>query len=264
VPFLGRLCHGPLLAGLYRPAHSSGGTRSASYRSVGAGYTSLSGWMLVRVGWLGPHGHVVRPRVAPHNGVHHFWRNCLSPTLLCSCLHRHAATRTRIAVAGNDEMPPTHCAHAASHSQDQPSTPGRGSVMLAPASRAGLTPSPTCLPGQGGSRKGMWPFRQRNGSQRLSALLGQADGGFFNVQTTHQFSAMHRVAQAGWPPRPLFRRSVLYSSKRQSAMGAVGLRHGKTCNASQKGIILPALWNSSASSSESLECIRSPTEISRH
>lgn len=33
------------------------------------------------------------------------------------------------------------------------------------ASREGLTPSPTCLPGQGGSRKGMRPDRQRNGSR---------------------------------------------------------------------------------------------------
>ena len=33
-----------------------------------------------------------------------------------------------------------------------------------PASRVGLTPSPTCHTGQGGSRKGMRPLRQRNGS----------------------------------------------------------------------------------------------------
>ena len=32
------------------------------------------------------------------------------------------------------------------------------------ASREGLTPPPTCHPGQGGSRKGMRPLRQRNGS----------------------------------------------------------------------------------------------------
>src|SRR3984893_18331747 len=32
------------------------------------------------------------------------------------------------------------------------------------ASRAGLTPSPTCPPGHGGFREsGMWPFRQQNG-----------------------------------------------------------------------------------------------------
>jgi hypothetical protein len=33
------------------------------------------------------------------------------------------------------------------------------------ASREGLSPSPTCHPGQGGSRKGMRPFRQRYGSR---------------------------------------------------------------------------------------------------
>src|SRR6516162_10847839 len=44
------------------------------------------------------------------------------------------------------------------------STPEKGSATFDFASRAGLTPSPTCLPGQGGSRKGMWPLRQRNGS----------------------------------------------------------------------------------------------------
>src|SRR6516164_6247253 len=31
------------------------------------------------------------------------------------------------------------------------------------ASRVGLTPSPTCLPGQGGSRKGMRPFGNETG-----------------------------------------------------------------------------------------------------
>ena len=44
------------------------------------------------------------------------------------------------------------------------STPEKGSATFDFASRAGLTPSPTCLPGQGGSRKGMRPLRQRNGS----------------------------------------------------------------------------------------------------
>jgi hypothetical protein len=35
--------------------------------------------------------------------------------------------------------------------------------IIATASRVGLTPSPTCHTGQGGSRKGMRPHRQRNG-----------------------------------------------------------------------------------------------------
>jgi hypothetical protein len=41
----------------------------------------------------------------------------------------------------------------------------RTSAIFAPASGEGLTPSLTCLPGQGGSRKGMRPLRQRNGSR---------------------------------------------------------------------------------------------------
>ena len=37
-------------------------------------------------------------------------------------------------------------------------------------------------PGQGGSRKGMRPLRQRNGSRELSALLGKpAEGFLFGV-----------------------------------------------------------------------------------
>jgi len=47
------------------------------------------------------------------------------------------------------------------------------------ASRVGLTPSPTCLPGQGGSRKGMRPFGNETGRANSSALLGQTDGGSF-------------------------------------------------------------------------------------
>src|SRR4051794_40262750 len=50
--------------------------------------------------------------------------------------------------------------------------------MLWSASRAGLTPSPTCLPGQGGSRKGMRPF----GNETVRAIVSpprETDGGFF-------------------------------------------------------------------------------------
>ena len=36
------------------------------------------------------------------------------------------------------------------------------------ASRVGLTPSPTCLPGQGGSRKGMRPFGNETGRAIVS------------------------------------------------------------------------------------------------
>src|SRR5262249_15339340 len=36
------------------------------------------------------------------------------------------------------------------------------------ASRVGLTPSPTCLPGQGGSRKGMRPFGNETGHAIVS------------------------------------------------------------------------------------------------
>ena len=36
-------------------------------------------------------------------------------------------------------------------------------AILSLASRVGLTPSPTCLPGQGGSRKGMRPFGNETG-----------------------------------------------------------------------------------------------------
>ena len=36
------------------------------------------------------------------------------------------------------------------------------------ASRVGLTPSPTCLPGQGGSRKGMRPFGNETGRASVS------------------------------------------------------------------------------------------------
>ena len=46
------------------------------------------------------------------------------------------------------------------------------------ASRVGLTPSPTCQPGQGGSRKGMRPFGNETGRARLSALLGKPTEGF--------------------------------------------------------------------------------------
>ena len=49
-----------------------------------------------------------------------------------------------------------------------------GDPSYSSASRVGLRPSPTCLPGQGGSRKGMRPGRQRNGSLECPALLAMA------------------------------------------------------------------------------------------
>jgi SpoVK/Ycf46/Vps4 family AAA+-type ATPase len=64
----------------------------------------------------------------------------------------------------------------------QRSTPQKGSAIFDFASRAGLTPSPTCLPGQGGSRKGMRPSSATKRVAREPALLGQTDGGFFNVR----------------------------------------------------------------------------------
>src|SRR5262245_51283565 len=42
----------------------------------------------------------------------------------------------------------------------------------------GLTPSPTCLPGQGGSRKGMRPFGNETGRAIVSPP-GSTHGGFF-------------------------------------------------------------------------------------
>src|SRR5215470_17720920 len=47
------------------------------------------------------------------------------------------------------------------------------------ASREGQLPSPTCLPGQGGSRKGMRPVGNETGARETVALLGQTGGGFF-------------------------------------------------------------------------------------
>jgi hypothetical protein len=50
---------------------------------------------------------------------------------------------------------------------------------LSIASRVGLTPSPTCLPGQGGSRKGMRPFGNETGRATVS-LPRSSDGGFMS------------------------------------------------------------------------------------
>src|SRR4029453_5789401 len=70
------------------------------------------------------------------------------------------------------------------------------------ASRVGLTPSPTCLPGQGGSRKGMRPLRQRNGSRDLSALLGQPMEGFFmgkhSQRSVELFTPDEQAIMAQW------------------------------------------------------------------
>src|SRR5262245_1866953 len=48
-----------------------------------------------------------------------------------------------------------------------------------PASRVGPTPSPTCHTEQGGSRKGMRPLRQRNGSYEIVNPPRETGGGFF-------------------------------------------------------------------------------------
>jgi uncharacterized protein len=45
-------------------------------------------------------------------------------------------------------------------------------LMIGGARLVGLTPTPTCQTGQGGSRKGMRPLRQRKGLARMPALLG--------------------------------------------------------------------------------------------
>src|SRR6476660_9299922 len=47
-----------------------------------------------------------------------------------------------------------------------------------------LTPSPTCLPGQGGSRKGDAAIRQRYGSRESVALLSELKEGFFMTSDT--------------------------------------------------------------------------------
>ena len=46
-------------------------------------------------------------------------------------------------------------------------TQAPGHYMIVRASRVGLTPSPTCLPGQGGSHKGDAAIWQRNGSREV-------------------------------------------------------------------------------------------------
>src|SRR5262245_21902595 len=58
-------------------------------------------------------------------------------------------------------------------------TPSSVVANFTTASREGLTPSPTCSPGQGGSRKGMRPLRQRNGSRECQPSSDQTDGGFY-------------------------------------------------------------------------------------
>lgn len=53
--------------------------------------------------------------------------------------------------------------------------------VFATASREGLTPSPTCLPGQGGSRKGMRPVGNEAGRTRRQPLLRKSmEGGLFS------------------------------------------------------------------------------------
>src|SRR5262249_49222494 len=51
------------------------------------------------------------------------------------------------------------------------------------ASRVGLTPSPTCLPGQGGPARGCGHSATKR-APRSSALLGQTDGGNFMSETS--------------------------------------------------------------------------------
>jgi hypothetical protein len=59
---------------------------------------------------------------------------------------------------------------------------GKPCCHIESASRVGLTPSPTCQTGQGGSRKGMRPLRQRNGSRDNVSPPRITDGGIFYVE----------------------------------------------------------------------------------
>src|SRR5262249_37862272 len=54
------------------------------------------------------------------------------------------------------------------------------------ASRVGLTPSPTCLPGQGGSRKGMRPFGNETGrADRQPSSVKPMEGIFMSDTSKH-------------------------------------------------------------------------------
>src|SRR6478735_5631620 len=70
-----------------------------------------------------------------------------------------------------------------------------------------LTPSPTCLPGQGGSRKGDAAIRQRNGSHESVALLSELKEGFFmtsdtsaSLQFLEQFCSGQKDRSGPLPP----------------------------------------------------------------
>src|SRR5262249_35991813 len=54
-----------------------------------------------------------------------------------------------------------------------------GNIKSDSASRAGLTSSPTCLPGQGGSRKGMRPFGNETGRAIVSPPRPNDGGSFY-------------------------------------------------------------------------------------
>src|SRR5262245_22551655 len=61
---------------------------------------------------------------------------------------------------------------------------------IAIASRVGLTPSPTCLPQQGGFPKGDAARSATKRIARTSALLGPTEGGLF----------MRKLIWRGWQP----------------------------------------------------------------
>ena len=72
-----------------------------------------------------------------------------------------------------------HRCHAVASPRRTCSSLNSAAINISPASRVGLTPSPTCHTGQGGSRKGMRPLRQRNGSRESVSPPRETGGGFF-------------------------------------------------------------------------------------
>ena len=77
------------------------------------------------------------------------------------------------------------------------------------ASRVGLTPSPTCLPGQGGSRKGMRPF----GNETGRAIVSPPRSNRWRVFVCRRKGKLrlHRTADRSLRP-PAFRGATCQSS----------------------------------------------------
>ena len=98
-----------------------------------------------------------------------------------------------------------------------------------PASRVGLTPSPTCHTGQGGSRKGMWPLRQRNGSHENVSPPRKTGGGFF-IWSGGTYALGEFTFQLASPCRSqnwLNRRLEMTSFDKPKPQASVKLQHGK-------------------------------------